>query len=173
MNAVMENILSRRSIRKFTEEPVSKEILEELVKAALHAPSGRSQQTWKFTVITNKEMIARLTETIGKELARDGYDMYRPSVIFMPSNKRDSIWGREDNACALENVFLAAHSLGIGAVWINQMQEICDTPAIRALLNEMGVPADHVVYGMAALGHPAPDAPVRPMERIGEVAYIE
>ena len=52
MNEIMNNILTRRSIRKFTDAPVSREILDDLVQAALHAPSGCGKQTWKFTVIT-------------------------------------------------------------------------------------------------------------------------
>lgn len=173
MNEVMNAILSRRSTRKFTDEPIPKDVMTDIVNAALHAPSGKGQQTWQFTVITNKDIINRLTEAIGKELDRAGYDMYRPTAVIMPSNLRDGIWSKEDNACALENIFLAAHSYGIGSVWINQMQNICDRPAIRAILDELGVPADHVVFGMAALGYPDPDAPVRPMKRVGKVVYVE
>ncbi len=173
MNEVMNNILTRRSVRKFTGTPIPKEVLQDLVQAALHAPSGMGRQTWKFTVITNKDVIARLVEAIGKELNRAGYDMYKPTAIIMPSNERESIWGKEDNACALENIFLAAHSHGVGSVWINQMQNINDAPAIRKILDEIGVPSDHVVYGIAALGYPDPEAKIKPMERIGKVAYIE
>ena len=147
--------------------------LEVLVDAALHAPSGKGLQTWKFTVITNKDAIARLVAAIGTELKRDGYDMYHPAAIIMPSNITDGIWSKEDNACALENIFLAAHSLGIGSVWINQMQNICDAPAIREILNDFGVPENHSVFGMAALGYPAPDAPIAPIRRTGTVTYIE
>ena len=53
------------------------------------------------------------------------------------------------------------------------MQNINDRPAIRAILDELGVPADHSVTGMAALGYAAPDAPVRPLERIGKVVYVK
>jgi nitroreductase len=173
MNETMNTILTRRSIRKFTDKPIPKEILEDLVKAALHAPSGMGKQTWKFTVITNKDAIKRLADAIQTTLNRPGYNMYCPAAVIMPSNLRDSNWGREDNACALENIFLAARSYGVGSVWINQMQNICDTPAIREILDDFGVPADHVVYGMAALGYPNPDTEIQPKERIGQVAYIE
>lgn len=169
----MNAILTRRSIRKFTTDPIPDDIMDNIVKAALHAPSGMGKQTWQFNVITNRDVISRLVEAIGKELGREGYDMYHPTAIIMPSNLRDGIWTREDNACALENIFLAAHSHGIGSVWINQMQNISDAPAIRAILNEIGVPANHIVTGMAALGYPAPDAPIRPMERIGKVVYVK
>ncbi len=151
MNEVMNAILTRRSIRKFTADPIPAEVLEDLVKAALHAPSGMGKQTWQFTVVTNQEIIHRLCGLIGTELGREGYDMYGPAAVIIPSNEKESPWGKEDNACAMENIFLAARSYGVGSVWINQMQNINDRPAVRALLNEIGVPADHVIYGVAAL----------------------
>ena len=85
MNEIMNNILTRRSIRKFTDAPVSKEILDDLVQAALHAPSGCGKQTWKFTVITNKAAIRRLADAIRTTLDRPGYNMYCPTAIIMPS----------------------------------------------------------------------------------------
>ena len=173
MNEVMNAILTRRSTRKFADQPIPEEILQDIVKAALHAPSGMGKQTWQFTVITNKEVISRLADAIGKELGREGYDIYKPAALLMASNVAGGIWTKEDNACALENVFLAAHSYGVGSVWINQMQNINDRPAIRAILDELGVPADHVVTGMAALGYAAPDAPKVPMERIGKVVFVK
>ena len=132
MNEVMNAILTRRSIRKFTADPIPAEVLEDLVKAALHAPSGMGKQTWQFTVVTNQEIIHRLCGLIGTELGREGYDMYGPAAVIIPSNEKESPWGKEDNACAMENIFLAARSYGVGSVWINQMQNINDRPAVRA-----------------------------------------
>ena len=85
MNEIMNYILTRRSIRKFTDVPVSREILDDLVQAALHAPSGCGKQTWKFTVITNKAAIRRLADAIETTLDRPGYNMYCPTAIIMPS----------------------------------------------------------------------------------------
>lgn len=172
MNEVMKNILTRRSVRKFSNQPVEKEIIEDIVKAGLYAPSAMNRQTWKFTVVTNQEKIKTLCEAVGKELGRSGYDMYQPTLLIIPSNHRETVWGREDNACALENMFLAAHSYGVGSVWINQMQGLCDKPEIRAVLDEFGIPAEHVVYGVASMGYPA-EPVTDEKERIGEVAYIE
>ena len=155
MNEVMNAILTRRSIRKFTADPIPAEVLEDLVKAALHAPSGMGKQTWQFTVVTNHEIIHRLCGLIGTELGREGYDMYGPAAVIIPSNEKESPWGKEDNACAMENIFLAAHSLGIGSVWINQAKGICDEPEVRQVLREFGMPDTHVIWGMAALGYPA------------------
>ena len=172
MNETIKTILERRSVRKFTDQPIAEEALACLVEAAMHAPSGHGYKTWKFTVVTNREWIAKLAEVIRVRLGREGYDMYRPAAIIIPSNKRDSIHGKEDDACALQNIFLAAHSLGIGSVWINQLQGICDEPEIRAVLRGLHIPEDHVVYGLAALGYADPDTPVRPYRKIGEIEYI-
>lgn len=172
MNEAMNNLLTRRSTRKFTKEPIPADVLKDIVDAALHAPSANGRQTWKFTVISNQQIISRLAAAIGAEIGNPDYNMYHPTVLIMPSNLREAGLGREDNACALENIFLAAHAHGVGSVWINQMHGISDRPAIRAILNDLEVPENHVVFGMAALGYPALDAPVREMERIGKVTYI-
>ena len=103
---------------------LTEDILNDIVKAALHAPSGMGKQTWQFTMITNKEVISRLADIIAKELDRKGYDIYKPAALLMVSNITGGNWTKEDNACALENAFLAAHSYGVGSVWINQMQNI-------------------------------------------------
>jgi nitroreductase len=154
MNQVIEAILSRRSVRSFTDEPLKKEDLEIIAKAASYAPSGMNQQSWHFTVLTDKVKIQKLADAIAEVLGREGYNFYKPQALIIPSNKPDSAWGRDDNACALQNIFLAAHSLGIGSVWINQLCGICDNEKIRPILSELNVPENHIVYGLAALGYP-------------------
>lgn len=66
-----------------------------------------------------------------------------------------------DCACALQNIFLAAKSLGIGSCWINQLGQTCDDPDVRAFLTQLGIPENHRVYGCAALGYAPTDAPVK------------
>ena len=115
MNAVMEAIVSRRSVRAFEKKELPAEALEEILKAATYAPSGKNQQTWQFTVVKSREKIKQLAGLVETELNRPGYNMYEPEVIIIPSNDRESPFGMEDNACAMENIFLAAWSFGIGS----------------------------------------------------------
>ncbi len=117
MNAIIENLLTRRSTRAFLQKEIPDNELNEILQAAIYAPSGMGKQTWKFTVLCNQEKIQQLAELIGRKLGRKGYDMYRPQVLIIPSNQKENPHGMEDNACALENIFLAAHSFGIGSVW--------------------------------------------------------
>lgn len=155
MNEVMDNILTRRSVRAFNDQDIPREDLDQILQAALYAPSGMNKQTWQFTAIVNRDKIQNLAKLIGESLERKGYNFYNPSVIVLASNERESKWAKEDNACALQNMFLAAHSFGIGSVWINQLQNICDESEIRKYLQEVGIPDDHLVYGVAALGYAA------------------
>lgn len=171
MNDTIKTILTRRSTRKFLNKPIPEEELQLIIQAALHAPSGMGRQTWQFTVVKNREKIQTLATAIRKVLGREGYDMYQPEAVIIPSNEKDSPFGREDDACAMENIFLSAHSMGIGSVWINQLQGICDDPEIRQVLTSLGIPGHHVVYGMAALGY-ADDVKAE-KERIGKVVIVE
>lgn len=74
MDQTIQTILNRRSTRSFRREPLKEEDIRTIVDCALHAPSGMGKQTWKFTVVENREKIQRLAAAIGTELGRDGYD---------------------------------------------------------------------------------------------------
>ena len=115
MNETLKTILTRRSTRKFLNKPIPEEELRQIIQAALHAPSGMGRQTWQFTLVKNREKIQALAAVIEKTLRRTGYDMYQPEAVLIPSNDRESPYGREDDACAMENILLAAHSMGIGS----------------------------------------------------------
>ncbi len=156
MNEVLKAIRNRRSVRSFTDRMISREDLEKIVEAAGYAPSGMNRQSWHFTVIQDADRIAELAKAVRQALGRDeGYHFYHPNALILTSNDRDNPLGTEDCACAMENIFLAAHSLGIGSVWINQFHGICDQPEVRDLLRRFRVPDSHVVLGAAALGYAA------------------
>ena len=97
--------------------------------------------------------------------------MYHPTALIIPANLKDSSHGMEDNACALENIFLASHSLGIGTVWINQLRHYMDSKKVRDYLEKLGIDETMVVYGIAALGY----YDKKPIEKIrkGKYAFYE
>lgn len=172
MNEVLNNILTRRSIRAFKEEQIKDEELEAILKAGIYAPSGMDRQSWQFTVVQNKEKINELAKVVREELGRDkGYNFYAPSTLIMLSNDRDNSNGLADCSCALENIFLMANSLGIGSCWINQLKTICDNEKVRNILNEFKIPQNHIVWGMAAIGYPAKSG-VASERKEGVIKYI-
>ena len=154
MNEVLQNILTRRSIRKFKKEQIKDEELNLILEAGIYAPSGMNKQSWQFTVVQNKEKIELLAKVVRESLGRDaGYNFYGPPTLIMLSNDRDNVNGFADCACALENIFLMANSLEIGSCWINQLRTICDEKEVREVLTSFGIPANHIVWAMASIGY--------------------
>ena len=118
------------------------------------------KQTWQFTAITNTTKIQKLAKAVAAALGRDlDYTMYSPAVLIITSNDKESRFREVDNACAMENMYLASEALGLGCVWINQINDCFDNAGVRAVLKEFGVPDNHGVYGAAAIGYKAGEQP--------------
>lgn len=162
MNEVLENIMTRRSCRAYTDREIAQPDLSLILKAGTFAPSAMNRQTWQFTVVRRRENIQALAKVVGSALGRGSdYDFYDPSVIILVSNEKDNANGLADSACAIENMFLMANALGIASCWINQLKGICDMRQIREAISRLGVPDNHVVWGIVDLGYakePAGDA---------------
>lgn len=156
MNPVLQNILDRHSCRRFTEQPIEPDKLQDLLTAAVWAPSGRNAQSWHFTLLADRAKIQALADAVKKADNRpDGYNFFAPAAFFIVSGERDNRNSFLDAGAAMENVLLTATSLGLGSCWINQVRDVCDDPAVRALLTEYGVPENHIVNASAAIGYPA------------------
>lgn len=168
-NQVVDAILSRRSVRSFTGEPVCHEDMETIVECGRWAPSAHNRQEWCFVAVENQEGIQRLAKAVGAALGHEGYDMYRPAALVIVGHAQDAPFGREDDGCALQNMFLAAYSLGIGSVWINQLQGIGSDSAVEAELHRLGLPAGYEVHGVCALGHP--DRPASAPARTSAIVW--
>ena len=154
MNETIKTILSRRSCRAFTGQSVSEADVRQILDCALSSASGMGWQTWQFTAVMNREKIQLLAKAVGKALGRDeGYDMYNPDVLIITSNEKDSKYREVDNACAMQNIYIASEALGLGCVWINQLLNCYDEPQVREILDSFGVPQNHGVYGCAAIGY--------------------
>ena len=166
MNEVLQNIKARRSVRAYTDRQVSAQDLDLILEAAAYAPNGMHYETWHFTAIQDAAILTELNKVIKGAFAKSDEPRlrergqsetyccyYHAPTLVIVSNEPTQWWASMDCACALENIFLAARSLGIGSCWINQLGQTCDDPEVRALLTRLGVPQNHKVYGCAALGY--------------------
>lgn len=157
INPIVQNILSRRSIRKFTDKEIQRPILDMLLKAGYHAPSGHNMQTWRFTVLTRQEDIAELKELTRQTAEQNKvyfYGFENPQVIILISNDDRNAYGCQDASCAAENIMLAAESYGIGSVWLNPLMTLRGKEPVKSLLDRYGIPAGHTVWAAVALGYP-------------------
>ena len=126
-NEVLENIKARRSVRAYTGQQVLEEDLQAILEAATYAPSGMHLETWHFTAIQNMDKLTELNERIKGAFAKSddsrlqerGHSKtyccyYHAPTLVIVSNEPTQWWAGMDCACAIENMFLAAQSLGIG-----------------------------------------------------------
>lgn len=157
MNPVMQNILSRRSIRSFTDKEIPRPVLDMLLKAGYHAPSGHNMQTWRFTVLTKQEDIIELKELTREAAAQNHVHFYgfeNPQALILISNDDRNQDGCQDASCAAENIMLAAGAYGLGSVWLNPLMTLRKKEPVKSLLDRYGIPAGHTVWAMVALGYP-------------------
>lgn len=160
MNEIIRNIKTRRSVRKFSAKPIEDNILNEIITAGLYAPSAMNTQLWQLTVIQDEYMLVRLQKAVAKALDRPDYHrFYNCPVFIIVTVPEDYRHGAVDTACVLQNMFLAAHSLGVGSVWINQLRDCYDNREVRELLTEAGIPENHICFGCAAIGYPDCELP--------------
>ena len=164
---VMSNILSRKSVRSYTDEPVSPEQVETLLKAAMAAPSGRNLQAWRFVVVREQAVKEKLAVGFNKMIAKAPVAIVICGLTANPSGIANNNW-TADCAAATENLLLAAESLGLGAVWTacypyeDRMQ-----PAIEAL----GLPDNIKPYCIVPVGHPAGDNKPKNKWNPGHIHY--
>jgi len=175
MNEVLNNIWTRHSTRSYTDRQISEENLMTLVEAARRAPSGMHMEEWHFTAIQNAEVLKQLNDLVKLAFANsplpqrreraksDTYCCYyhAPSMIVV-AGRADSDLTPFDCACALENIFLAAHSLGISSCWINQPGQACDDERMKEfMISTLGIPEGYRIFGCAALGYAPEGTPVK------------
>lgn len=174
-NETIRTILTRKSIRVFEDREVPRELLEKIVQCGIQAPTGHNMQTWRFTVITKRDAIGRIKELLqrkAKEYKAVCYGFNDPPVAILMTNDMRNKNGAQDCACAAENMMLAAHSLGLGAVWQNTISYMQDDPEMRLVLDELNVPKRHWPWLLLLLGHPADGQAQSPKRRMDVVEWV-
>ena len=153
----------RRSVRKFSDKPVPEDVLSKILLAGNDAPSSLNNQNKAFVAIVGEKAKNSLnevvkanasSEVIERISARNKGDFNffynAPVLILVASN--DKMYPEADCACAIENMYLRATDLGLGACWINQLSRV-EYPLLKEFLKSQGLSEDYIVYGSLALGY--------------------
>ena len=172
-NEIVDAILHRRSIRKYEDRPLRREELETIIECGRHAPNARNFQTYRITVISDKKKIRRIAEMTAHHLGGvpEDHDFYGAAHVVLLSDRQENYMAQADCACVLENMFIAAESMGIGSVWINQFETIKYLPDVVEFCESVGIAKDHYVFGAAGFGYPAEKPELKP--RVSEVEYFD
>lgn len=159
-------IKGRRSVRAYTDEPVSKEHIDSVLEAGVWAPTGMNRQPWKFIVIENKELIKYVSDETKLAIQKMMPDMakqfqteadiicYDAPVLVLVCAQSDKRWGNIsllDSVLAAQNMFLKAYEIGLGTCYMGFVQFLSSKPDV---LKKMGVPEGYEIMVPFILGHP-------------------
>ena len=148
---VREVIYGRRAVREFTSEPVDEGLLRQLIDAAIQAPSAVNQQPWLFTIVRNKELLARISNEAKAHMLRTSpaalashhflhilndpkFNIFYGAPVLIVISAAASPWAIGDCALAAENLMLAAHAVGLGTCWIGFAKGWLETPEGKSAL---------------------------------------
>jgi nitroreductase len=156
----LEAIRKRRSVRKYTGDPIPREDLEKIVDAGRLAATGSNQQPWDFVVVTDREMIDQLKVAAGW-MDKAGAIV---AVVMDPSSR----WWVEDGAAAVENMLIASTALGYGSCWL----EGNTLPREEEFKKLLGIPEKKRLLTLVPIGVPA-EWPTREKKALEEVLHWE
>jgi nitroreductase len=162
MDRRLNIIFSRRSIRAYTEEPVSEDDIQALLQAGMAAPSASNRKPWHFVAVTDRQQLRALAAAhpYGRMIGGAGLG------IAVCGDPGISDWWVQDCTAATENILVAAVGLGLGGVWLGCHGRPEREQAVRQVL---GIPDRIGVLSLLSIGHPAEEKPARTQYDPGRV----
>jgi nitroreductase len=152
---VLQAISTRRSIRNFRGDPVPDQMVQTLLEAAMQAPSAGNQQPWQFMVISERALL----DAVARFHPYAQMCLSAPLAILICGNvtdlRHEGMWS-QDCAAATQNLLLAAHALGLGAVWVGVLPNAERMKAFSALLK---LPPHIVPFSLIPCGFPGEEKP--------------
>ena len=170
----IQNMLTRVSVKKYKPDPVSRELIDKIIEAGLRAPSGLNKQVPIILAVTNKEVRDELSHlNAGKDPFKRSDPFYGAPVVLVVLADKSMHTYVYDGSLVMENMLLAAHSLGLGACWIHRAKETFEMPEGKAILQKLGIEGDFEGIGNCIIGYPDGEIPpIKPCKE-NRVFYIE
>ena len=175
MNEIIQAMEERRSIRRFRPEMPAKKELEQIIEAGLYAANGMGKQAVITVAVTDKEVRDRLSAAncrIGGW--KEGFDPFygAPVVLIVLADKN---WANRvyDGSLVMGNMMLAAHSLGLGSIWIHRAKEEFETGEWQKFLSDIGVVGEWEGIGHCAVGYIDREIPEAAKRKDGRVFWVE
>lgn len=165
MSDLMEEIRTRRSVRKYKPDMVPQEILEQIVEAGTYAATGMGKQSPIILAVTNRELRDRLSRMNAQIMgAGDSDPFYGAPVVLVVLADKSRPTHVYDGSLVMGNLMLAAHHFGIGSCWIHRAKEEFESQEGKEILRALGIEGDYEGIGHCVLGYadgPLPQAAPR------------
>lgn len=172
MNEVIKNIEERRSIRKYKKDMIPKEIIEKVVETGTYAPSGMGMQSSIIIAITNENLRDKLSKLNAKIMGVDTDPFYGAPVVLVVLAKKNIPTHVYDGSLVMENLMLAASSLGIGSCWIHRAKEEFETEEGKEILKSLGIEDEYEGIGHCILGYKDEEGTLKP-RKDNYIYYID
>ena len=175
MNEIIKAMKERRSIRKFMSDLPSKTDLEQMVEAGLYAANDMGKQATKIIVVTNKDLRDKISE-MNRKIGGwdDGFDpFYGAPAMFIVLAEKD--WRNKiyDGSLVMGNLMLAAHSLGLGSIWIHRAREEFESDEGKEILKSLGIEGEWEEIGHCAVGYMDGELPKPAPRKDGRIVWAE
>lgn len=176
-DAIIDNIMTRRSIRKYTDQEITQETLDTIMRCAIFAPSATNAQPWEVRVVRNPEILNEINErwrktaaTKDAALARDPEFsvLHHAPILIVIAGESKNPKARVDVGIMLQTILLSAHGLGLGTCPIGMLIPPLILPENQDIIKLLNIPEGYEVMGNISMGYPAetPEAPVRYSDKI-------
>lgn len=172
MNEFLEVIKSRKSTKAFLDKEVPLELIEQIVEAGTYAPTGRNLQSPIIVAVTNKAVRDHLSKMNASIMNANTDPFYGAPVVLIVLANKDVNTYIYDGSCVMENLMLAAHSLGLGSCWIHRAKEEFESEEGKALLKEWGIEGNYEGIGHVIIGYNKVE-PVSKPRKNNYVYYIK
>jgi nitroreductase len=175
MSDLIDEIMNRRSIRKFKSDMVPKEDIDKIIKAGLYAPSGRGLQSPIIIAVTNKEFRDKLA-TVNRKIGGFPEDLdpfYNGPVVLIVLADKSTHTHVYDGSVVMENLLLAASGLGYGSIWIHRAKEEFEMDEYKKVLKDLGIDGDYEGIGHCVIGYIDEDIPEAAPRKDNRVYYID
>jgi len=173
MSNAMEKMLTRRSVRKYTNEMIPKDKLDQILKAGSYAATGRNLQSPIMICVTNKELRDRLSAMNARIMGVESDPFYGAPVVIVVLADRSVPTHVYDGSLVMGNLMLAAHELGIGSCWIHRAKEEFDSEEGKEILKALGIEGDYEGIGHCVLGYSDGPLPVEKQRKDNYIYYAE
>lgn len=172
MNKVLENIMTRRSVRKYKPEQISKEELEQVIQEGICAPTGRNLQSPIIIAVQNPDEVKYLSRLNARVMGTDADPFYGAPTVLIVLAQKGSPFCVQDGSLVMGNLMNAAHAVGLGSCWINRAKEVFDGEEGKALLRKWGIEGEYIGVGHCILGYPDEEPAMKPRKE-NYVYYVD
>lgn len=173
MKSCMDIILSRASVKGYTDESPRREDLERITEAGLAAASGRNMQAPVILCITNREIRDRLSRDNAAVMGSSQDPFYNAPVVFVVLAETTAHTYVYDGSLSLGNMMLAAQEAGLGSCWIHRAKEVMAMPHWQEWIRSLGLEGNYEGIGNLVVGYPKGDAPKPKERRQGRFLFID